>query len=784
MEPGIVPGRYFYVAAPFMGVQTKQVYEFGPFRLDPARHLLLCDGRVVPLTNKAFETLAVLVQNNGRVVEKDELMKEVWPDTFVEEGSLARNISVLRKTLGEGPSDHQYIQTVPKRGYRFVAEVKEVVTASDAVDPVSVDHIQGEEVLLEETAVQASFSDTPDMTAALSSIPASGPGSTGFDSDAKAAAQTRRSEAKQSEAKHSAALVLAILAIAFAALAYAAYRFTGWYTIDMPGQKMTVTRFTSTGRSLDAAISPDGKYVVYVFEEAGKQSLWVKQVATGSNVQVVGPADVSYQGLTFSPDGNYIYYNMWDKKSVGVIYQVPVLGGFSTRVIADVMPTLSISPDGKRIAFIRGYASTLSQSLMVANLDGSGELILSTRDNRQQGWFAQPTWSPDGKRIAYLAGGVGDEGVSYMQVLEIPADGGAEKEISPDRWPGVGGLAWLGDGKGLVMTATDQSQGPLQIWLLSYPEGKAQKITNDVNGYGGVSLTSDSKAMVSVQSDIIANVWVVPDGDSDRAEKITSGRYEGFDFTWTHDNRIVYVSGASGNADIWVMDRDGGNKKQLTSDPQGDFGPTITHDGRHIIFFSNRSSVPHVWKMDIDGSNPQQLTRGNGEWAPYCSPSGPWLIFVSSDAGKQNIYRLSLAGGDPVQLTTKYSYMPAISPDGKFIAYSYWDEATNPPQWGREVIPVDDNQKGRPFSLPSTAVRSQGAVLLRWTTDGRALAYVDNRGGIANVWSLPLDGGQPRQLTNFKDDRIFWFDWSRDGKYLAVTRGVETNDVVLINNFK
>jgi TolB protein len=276
----------------------------------------------------------------------------------------------------------------------------------------------------------------------------------------------------------------------------------------------------------------------------------------------------------------------------------------------------------------------------------------------------------------------------------------------------------------------------------------------------------------------------VPDGDSDRAEKITSGRYEGFDFTWTHDNRIVYVSGASGNADIWIMDRDGGNKKQLTSDPYGDFGPTITYDGRHIIFFSNRVSAPHIWKMDIDGSNQQQLTRGNGEWAPYCSPSGPWLIYVSSEAGKQNIYRLPVAGGEPVRLTTKYSYMPVISPDGKLIAYSYWDEGANPPQWGREIIPVEGGQEGKRFSLPSTVVRSQGAVLLRWMPDGRALTYVDNRGGIANVWSLPLDGGQPRQLTNFKDDRIFWFDWSRDGKHLAVTRGVETNDVVLINNFK
>src|SRR5688572_29425595 len=117
-----------------MSVQTKQFYEFGPFRLDTARHLLLRDGKVVPLTPKALETLVMLVQNNGRVVQKDELMKEIWPDTFVEEGSLTRNISVLRKVLGEGPSDHQYIQTVPKQGYRFVASVREVIDERAELD--------------------------------------------------------------------------------------------------------------------------------------------------------------------------------------------------------------------------------------------------------------------------------------------------------------------------------------------------------------------------------------------------------------------------------------------------------------------------------------------------------------------------------------------------------------------------------------------------------------------------------------------------------------------------
>jgi TolB-like protein/DNA-binding winged helix-turn-helix (wHTH) protein len=123
-----------------MTSRSQQGYEFGPFRLDTAEHSLLRDGRPVSLTPKGFDLLEVLVRNRGHLVEKDELLKEVWPDSFVEEGNLNRNISILRKVLGEDSSGRPYIETVPKRGYRFVASVREMPSdGSRAVDAEPVD---------------------------------------------------------------------------------------------------------------------------------------------------------------------------------------------------------------------------------------------------------------------------------------------------------------------------------------------------------------------------------------------------------------------------------------------------------------------------------------------------------------------------------------------------------------------------------------------------------------------------------------------------------------------
>jgi Tol biopolymer transport system component len=545
-----------------------------------------------------------------------------------------------------------------------------------------------------------------------------------------------------------------------------------------PFQHMRISKLTTNGKAALATLSPDGKYLAHVLEEGGRQSLWVRQVAATNNVQIVAPAPVRFGGITFSRDGNHVYYVVYDKMTnPALLYEVPVLGGTPRRLLEDVDSPVTLSPDGKRCAFVRGYPATRETSLIVANLDGTNEQQLATRKRPSHFSFDGPSWSPDGRVIAC---GVGefDAGDSYMKVAAISASDGAEKPLSSQHWSWVGQLAWLGDGSGLLAIAwqLDGSVFADQIWHLSYPDGEAQRVTNDLDGYRGISIAADSKTLVTVQHARLSRIWIAPRGESARATQITSGfgdNYsEMFGMWWTPDGRLLYGSHASGNPDVWVMNADGSGQKQLTVDARTDFSPVASADGRYIVFVSNRNAGLHIWRMNADGSNPVQLTKGTGEEAPSLSPDGRWVVYSAINNGKSALWKISIEGGEPQPLTGQLSQRPLVSPDGKLIACVYGGKVTILPFEGGPPIKSFD---GIPLVYPQ---------IVRWMPDGRALSYLDVQGGVTNIWSQPIDGrSPPRQVTDFKEELIFRFAWSNDGQTLACERGTEINDIVLVSDF-
>ncbi len=569
-------------------------------------------------------------------------------------------------------------------------------------------------------------------------------------------------------------LIAAAAILALAVIGFGIYKLIGSVgsTHAPPFQKMDISKLTSTGKATDAAISPDGKYVVHVISDAGQRSLWVRQVATSSNVQIVPPADVTYTGLTFSPDGNYIYYVKGETKSpVRELYQVPVLGGQSKKVIVDIDSSITFAPGGKQIAFTRADLSESEMSLMVANADGSQERKLSTRKFPDA--YLAPAWSPDGKIIACSAT-TSAGGGRTINVVAVNADNGAEAPITSQRWLNIPQLEWFSDGSGLAMIAVDPASRLYQVWHLAYPGGETHKITNDLNNYISLSMTADSKTIAAVQLDQIANLWVAPIADASRAQQITSGTVKYNSLSWTPNGKIIYGSNAGGSFDVWMVGPDGADRKQITSDSGVNIFPTVTADGRYIVFSSNRGNTVNtfnIWRTDLDGSNAKQLTNGSGDLWPDCSPDGQWVIYASVGAGKPTLWKVGIDGGEPKQLLDKLSMLPSVSPDGELIACNYWNEQQGS-QTGIAIIPFEGGQPLKILNLP------QGIV--RWTPDGRALTYIDNRAGVSNIWSQSIDGGPPKQLTDFKNDQIFEFNWSRDGKRLAWTRGIITNDVVLI----
>ncbi|MFN2453127.1 MAG: protein kinase [Pyrinomonadaceae bacterium] len=575
--------------------------------------------------------------------------------------------------------------------------------------------------------------------------------------------------------KTGAMIIVASLALVVAGVGYGIYRWTA--KRDKPAlsfQTAKFTRLTTTGKASGVAISPDGKYVVHIQDDGGQQSLWTRQVATQSNVQIVAPAAITYFGLTFSPDGDYIYYTVSSQEfPQQVLFQVPTLGGTPKKLLEKVSSfPVTFSPDGKQFAFVRPEPGK-EFALMIANADGTNERKLVAYKNPPES-IAAPAWSPDGKRIAYRLWNLDSNDTT---IFEAQVADGSTKPVTTQRWLRIGGLSWLADGSGLLMIATPGQNFVHQIWQLSYPEGEAHRLTNDLNDYQGMSLAADSNTLAVVKSEQQANIWVAPQTDASRARPVTSGSGKADTYlAWMPDGRIVYTSNASGNDDIWIKGADGGNPKQLTANARTNELPEVSPDGRYIVFLSDRTGVPHLWRMNIDGSDQRQLANSaGGEQGARFSPDGRWLVYRTA-LGRWTVWKMPADGGEPVQLTDKFSRSPTISPDGKLVAYFYRDE--NAP-WRIAVAPLEGGEPLRTFDVPAIP-----DPVLRWTPDGRAVAYVDTKNGVSNIVAQPLDGGAPKQLTDFKADRIFSFAYSRDGKQLALSRGTINNDVVLISNFK
>ena len=530
------------------------------------------------------------------------------------------------------------------------------------------------------------------------------------------------------------------------------------------------------------AISPDGKYVVCAAgNEKEQASLWLRQVSTNSLVRIVPPENGVFLATTFSPDGEMVYYValLERNKFVPTLYRVPVLGGTATKILDRVSGAIAFSPDGKQFAFVRTNQEDMA--LMVANTDGSGQPRTIAISKQPNGFsISGPSWSPDGKRIA--CGMINGSGAGKSTVVEVPIDGGDPKPIGSEKWASVGRVIWLADNSGLIMTAQPEfSSVGTQVWFLPYLDGQARRITNDLNGYGEVSLglTADSSTIATLQQVISSSIWITrPNEDESQSRQILKTNLPDT-IAWTPDGKIVYASRTGENWDIWIAHNDGSEPKQLTADAFIDQQPSVSGDGRYIVFQSNRSGNRNIWRLDIDGSNPKQLTEGVTEdAAPVCSPDGRAVVFMSVRSGNLAIWKVGIDGGPPVRLTDRVSQLPSISPDGKLIAYFYNDEqANNQPKLS--VIPFEGGAPVKTIDLSRTVQ----PIGFAWMPDGQSVAYVASDSGNFNVWSQPIDGTAPKQLTNFKSDLISNFAISRDGK-IAAYRVSATRDIVLIKDFR
>ena len=589
------------------------------------------------------------------------------------------------------------------------------------------------------------------------------------------------------------AIRFTLIAIAIALVSIAAF---GIYTLvnrstpitsNPPSfERINVTKLTTNGSARFAAVSPDGKYVAYINEVGGKGSLWLRQVGSAGSVELVPPRDGRYGGLAFSRDGDFIYYGYAEPGSpVWEIYRRPVLGQGTTGLkINPKEGHNSLSHDRKRIAFLRFDRDTQTDSLAVANVDGSNEQVLTTRkwpDRLSYDFGTTPVWSADDQYL-YIPLLKNDERGFYVTLYELRLSDRAERTIplSPQRFEQPYKVTLLSDTSGVVLSGKAQGASFAQVWYLGR-DGSARTITNDLSDYRDADLTVDSRALVTVQSQTLSNISVGPKEDLNQASQITAGFGRYFDLSWAPDDKIVYASDASGSADIYEMTPDGASVKQLTAGMKRNYAPSVSPDNRFIAFHSNRSGVFQIWRMDRDGSNATQLTFGNSEsnW-PRFSADGKWVYFQHFEAGVTgSIWKVPVEGGPPAKVIDGFAIHPAPSPDGKWLA-CWWNDANLQSRWRIALISLETGQQVRLFDV-ATLANVQWDSTLRWTADSRNLVYVDQHGGIENLKAQPIDGGPQKQITGYHDQKIFSFAFAKDGT-LATSRGAITTDVVLISD--
>jgi Tol biopolymer transport system component/DNA-binding winged helix-turn-helix (wHTH) protein len=737
-----------------MSRQNKRVFEFGPFSIDTLNRQLRRDGEVVPLKAKAVDTLLMLIESRGDVVEKDELMKALWPDSFVEEANLTQNIYTLRKALGETG----YIETIPRRGYRFVA----AVTEKDDAAPDLI-------VIKERTTARVSYEEDDEGQEDAARI-LSDNGQKLIDVTPQAASLQVTQAQKRTSARRWVWIAIPVAAVLVIAI------FVWWWiSSKSPFQNVKLTKFTTTGKAVKAAISPDGKYVAYVLSDSGQQSVWLRQMATGKELQIVPPERTDIYGVTFSRDGNFVFYVSQPQNRLAVLYQVPSLGGAPDKLIEDVDSPVTFSPDGRQLAFLRFKPG--AGSIVIADINGTNERIVvttQTSDTVRIGpnGVLPPSWSPDG---AVIACPVSVNATQWDQTIYgYQVKDGAGRPLTDARWPALGRIEWLPDGGGLLATIIDSTtSSEQQIWLVPYPKGAPRRITNDLSDYRDLGVAGDGHTIVAIQSEKKANIWIAPSSDLEHPTQLTATSYDGLNgLAWTPDGKLVYTSWISGEQNLWISELRGGAPGQLTAHAGFSEQPVVSPDGRYIVLLSNRSGQEQLWRIDIDGKHPMQLTHGVGNTQPTFTADGKFVIFRSTNP--PGLFRVDINGGEPVPLTDRGYFDPNVSPDGKLIACGYRPAPADKNRVA--TLAVEGGQPKIICEWPALYGR------MRWLPDGSGITYAARQAGVGNIWIQPIDGGPAKQLTHWNPNPVFSFAWSRDGKWLAYASGSITSDVIQITD--
>jgi serine/threonine protein kinase/Tol biopolymer transport system component len=580
-----------------------------------------------------------------------------------------------------------------------------------------------------------------------------------------------RENAKQHKVR--AGLITVTAAVILAAAGFGIYSVWNRDSGSMPFQNIRMEKLTSGGKVKKATVSADGQYVFNVHDDGGgRQSLWMHHIATGSNKEIIPATEAHYFGLTFTPDGSYMYFVRIEvrRPNIGILYQIPVLGGTPRQLIEDVDSPITFTADGQQLAFVRNGLAEANSKLMIANADGSHERVLATLP--LPGYF-HPAWSPDGKSIA---ASLIDMETGRGRIVSVDVNTGREKTLY-DATGYFEKAVWTPDGRDLVLifrdSTTKWSGG--QIGEVDIRSGKFRRITNDLNDYSGGSLglTREAKELVAIQTIPETGLYVMSSEPHSAPNQGIAGHVDAA-LGWIKSGRLLAMD-IDGH--ISTMNADGSDRDVIFQSDLLYSSMSICPDGERalVVMLNKQASATNVYRLDIGGGRTTVLTAGKVDGSPMCSPDNQFFVYTSRVNGKQLLMRMPLEGGQPKQLSEDSVNFATISPDGQHIAML---TTQGKGVQIRSVIKVISANGGASIKIVDAHPLISGEM--QYSKDGKSIYYPITERGVSNFVRQPLGGGAVTQVTDFQDLATYGFAYDWPNKKLAVIRGKSNSDVVLI----
>lgn len=654
-------------------------------------------------------------------------MNKIWQDRFVEEGNLTFNIKMLRKALGDNATKPQFIETVQRRGYRFIAEVKEVQeNASSIVQPEEADFL----------------------------LP------------------TRR--------PYFLITILILSIISLFGIAFV------WLSEDKPfaPRQLNFARLTNNGKVTNATVSPDGKHIVFAQREGVGESLWVRQIETGIQTQILPPEEVKFVGLTVSPDNSYAYYSVFSKNTAVLALSRISLQGGKPEMLPEIATDVSVSfsPDGQKFTYTESHSSIKETQLKIADADGSNQRILvkTKGDNRVFPVFrASPVaWSPDGENIACVVQET-DENGSFNKILLFNPNDGSEKYLSEKGWNFIDTIVWK-DPENLAFIEYDLSSQVKHIWQISRKTGEARQLTNNLNGYEWLSSANGNLFTVQKHTFSSLNVADFSENTKMLQPKQIFGESSVMDnVAWSKNGKIFYNSWASGKNEIWQIDPDGTTPQQLTVNSNLTFSFAVSPTDNTLVFPTLQDGKISLSVADSNGQHIRQLTNGTSDTAPNFSPDGRNIVFQRGLA-QLTLWQVTLGENKPpTQITGYLASHPTISPDGQTIAYHFMDYGGKDPHWKLGLINSENHRLLNKLEFP-VPITERKTV---WHPNGKFLTMIFYNGENVGILLLSATDGKFQTIENIAVGKITSFAWSPDGSRFAYSQNFETNDVVSLGEF-